>query len=261
MCDIAWTPPGRSCKLTPVIPARKSRLFDAWFTRYTERRLRRCFSQVLVRGARQVRELATQRPLLIVSNHTSWWDGLVILYLTNRVLDADGYALMDAKNLRRLRFFARVGAFGVDLERPQDVAAGLRLAARLLRTAGRVVWVFPQGHEVAVTARPLGFRPGAAGVARLSPQAAVVPMGLRYEFGELELPRLFVAFGAPVPPIRDVEPQRQAQEDAVTAQLNLIDEAIVRDPGRHHGFDCLIETRPRSLSRLATKALSRLAGL
>lgn len=242
-----------------VIRAHKTRWFNAWFVRHATRRLSGAFSEIWVRGATEVAQLARRGSLLIVANHTSWWDGLVSLYLTNRLLEADGYALMDARNLRRLRFFARVGAFGVDLDRPEDAAAGLRYAARLLAQPGRVVWVFPQGHEVAVHVRPLGFRPGAAAIARLRRDASVVPMGLRYEFGELELPRLFVSFGAALPAVSEVDAGCQAQEAAVTEQLERIERAITGGDPSAEGFDCTMRYREGWWARLAVRMLDMLA--
>ena len=130
-----------------MIPARKHRLFRWWFSGHARSRLRAAFSAVRAEGMDHLRAALAAGPALIVSNHTSWWDPMVVLYLTERVLRCDGHAMMDAANLRRLPFFAMVGAFGVDLADPADGASAMRYAARLLSAPGRMVWVFPQGRE------------------------------------------------------------------------------------------------------------------
>ena len=115
-----------------MIPARKGRLFRAWFAGHARTRLHDAFAAVRASGLDGARAALAAGPVQIVSNHTSWWDPLVVLYLTEHVLRCDGHAMMDAANLRRLPFFARVGAFGVDRTSAADGAAAIRYAARLL---------------------------------------------------------------------------------------------------------------------------------
>jgi len=182
-----------------VIPAAKAPRLERWLAGHARARLARSFTRVQVLGLAHVRAALEAGPVLVVSNHTAWWDALVILWLGRLVLGADGYALMDARNLRRLPFFRWVGAFGVDLEDRADGARALRHAARLLDRARRLVWIFPQGRERPVTARPLAFAPGAAAIARLAPACRVVPAALRYEHGEEPEPVAYVAFGEALP--------------------------------------------------------------
>jgi 1-acyl-sn-glycerol-3-phosphate acyltransferase len=179
-----------------------------------------------VRGLDAARAHAAEAPLLVVSNHTSWWDPLVALHVSTHMLGMAGHAMMDAKNLRRLPFFALVGAFGVDRDNPTDGAAVIRYAARILETPGNLVWVFPQGMERPVTERPLGFRAGSGEVARVAKKAKVLPVGLRYEFGRTERPTMWISFGEVVPAGRDSAKNRITQKEAVTAQMDGIERAV-----------------------------------
>jgi 1-acyl-sn-glycerol-3-phosphate acyltransferase len=214
-----------------VIEANKWAPFEAWFLGRARARLREGFTSLKVKGAEHVREAAARGPVLWVGNHTSWWDPLVVFYLSRAFFDLDGHAMMDASNLRKLPFFSRIGAFGVDLSDPADGARTLRYAARLLRGGGprRMVTVFPQGRERPVTERPLGFRPGSAELARLAPAASVLPFALRYEMQSEEKPNAYVAFGAPLAPERSAERARSAQERAVEALLDELDRALCAD--------------------------------
>lgn len=211
-----------------MIPAAKSALFEAWFRRHVRGRLRRSFDSLQLAGAEHATRASTAGPVLWIANHTSWWDPLVAYHLSGDHFGLDGHAMMDAKNLRRLPFFARIGAFGVDLDDPADGARGLRYAARLLGVDRRMVLVFPQGAERPVTERPLGFRPGSGELARLAPRCQVVPFAVRYEMGATERPRCLVRFGPALPPPRTREEKaperlRAAHEAAVTALLDAID--------------------------------------
>lgn len=217
-----------------MIPAAKRAGFERWFAATVDARLRRHFAQVDAFGLEHLERAAAMGPVIVVSNHCSWWDPVWAIVLSNRVLRLDAYALMDARNLRRLPFFARVGAFGVDLDQPRDGARAVRYARRLLDRPGRAVFVFPQGAERPSSWRPLGFRAGAAAIARGAPDARVVPMALRYEHTGDERPHLLVAFGAPLegePPAegataprgRALEAGVAAQEATVEALLQLLD--------------------------------------
>ncbi|HRG96175.1 MAG TPA: lysophospholipid acyltransferase family protein [Polyangiaceae bacterium] len=239
-----------------MIPARKSRLFTRWFSGDAERRMRGAFGSLRVRGLEPVRVLMRDGPVLIVSNHTAWWDPLVVLVLTTRVLGADAFAMMDAKNLRRLPFFGLVGAFGVDLDVPADGARAIRYAAKLLDRPGRVVWIFAQGRERPVTTRPLGFRGGTAEIARVARRAAVLPVALRYEHGARPEPDVYVSFGAPLERAtsRDADAARLAQEAAVTAELDALDAAL--DVGDVAAWAPVFEARPSRLMGLLQAALA-----
>jgi 1-acyl-sn-glycerol-3-phosphate acyltransferase len=237
-----------------MIAADKWAPFEAWFLGRARARLRAGFTSLKVRGAEHVREAAARGPVLWVGNHTSWWDPLVIFYLSRAFFDLDGHAMMDASNLRKLPFFSRIGAFGVDLDDPADGARALRYAARLLRAGPRrMVAVFPQGRERPVTERPLGFRPGAAELARLAPGARVLPFALRYEMQGEEKPYAYVAFGAPLGPARKVAAAHAEQEGAVTRLLDELDGALCA--GDLSAYTALFVSRS-AVAPLATEALA-----
>jgi 1-acyl-sn-glycerol-3-phosphate acyltransferase len=239
-----------------VIPSRKSALFDAWFASHARGRIARTFGRVIVRGVDATRARAQKSPLLVVSNHTSWWDPLVILHASTHLLGTDGHALMDARNLRRLPFFALVGAFGVDLDVPSDGASAMRHAARLLDRPGRLVWIFPQGAERPITERPLGFREGAAQIARLARSAITIPAAIRYELAGEEMPRLYLSFGPPLAAERDTALARAAQEQAVERELAEIDAEIAGRPARGEAFATIHQRGPSWLAILAERALA-----
>lgn len=240
-----------------MIPAHKTRLFNAWFARHARGRIEATFGRVLVRGREEAQRAMREGPVLGVLNHATWWDALVVLWLSEHVLGTDGYALMDAKNLRRLPFFTRVGAFGVDLEDPSDGARSIRYAVRLLDGPGKAVWVFPEGRERSPF-EPLELQPGAAQIARVAKKARVVPVGLRYVFGAAERPELWVSIGPAAPGARDAEEGRLEQTRAIVAELRHVDRAIARrgDPAED-GFEVVHAHVPSRLGALAERMLAR----
>jgi 1-acyl-sn-glycerol-3-phosphate acyltransferase len=239
-----------------MIVAAKRPWFSAWLARHAERRSRATFDSVVVAGARAVAQLARSRPILVVCNHSSWWDAMMVLVLSERVLRVDGHALMDAANLRRLRFFALCGGIGVDLHDPRDGARAIRHCARLLDRPGRVLWMFPQGAERPLH-EPLQFHPGSGHIARLAPAAAVIPLALVYGFGAVQKPRAFAAFGPPIELATDV--------DAVIAQRDGVARQLARVRAHQSGsepaaFEPVLAARRSHIGAWASTALDRIAG-
>ena len=106
-----------------MIPARPSTFLKWWFGGVVRSRMLKTFSEVRIRGLEHVRDLTSRHPILFVSNHTSWWDPMFLIYLSTRLVTLQGYALMDAKNLRKLPFLGRLAGYGVDLDDPEDRSA------------------------------------------------------------------------------------------------------------------------------------------
>ncbi len=237
-----------------MIPTAKWRWFEAWIARQAERRIAATFGEVWVEGLERLAAASTGGSAVVVANHSAWWDGMVVLYVSRRLLRRDVYCLMGAEGLLEHPFFLRGGAFGFDREDPGDGAAVVRYAATLLRgREGRVLWIFPQGQE-----RPpgeaLSFERGAAVVARLS-RAPVVPVGIRYLFLGEERPRLLISIGEAIAYTRGraVEEARAQQERAVQDALARIDGAC-EHPARA-GFSRVHRRGPGALDRLATRLL------
>ena len=207
-----------------MIPARKRGWLRWLFRRHARSRVFGTFGSIALHGAEHLRAASRSGPVLAVANHTSWWDGMMLIMLSEHIVPSDAYVMMDAANLRRLPFFAGLGAFGVDLSSRRDGAVAVRYAAELLSGPGRVVWVFPQGEERPVHERPLRFSAGAARIASLA-DARTVPVALSYVFGAREQPDVFVSIGPPL-----VDADRDAQAAAVQAELERIERAL-SEPG------------------------------
>lgn len=237
-----------------MIEARKVGWFRAWFARHAEGRIRAHFSVAHVSGLERL--TAPDAPTLVVSNHQSWWDPLVAIWLVDRLARLDGYAMMDARNLARLPFFRRVGAFGVALDSPEGRSAALRYAGGLLDRPARLVWIFPQGRELPGPG-PLAFRPGAAVLSQRLPGARVLPVALAYAHLGREAPELFVHIGPPLPNQPDVEAARLAQESAVQAGIEAIGAAWRAGPDAYaaHGLTPLFRRDEGWLQRAMTRAL------
>lgn len=189
------------------------RAFDVFFTPWRRRRL------AAIRMAGLPPALPRGEPLVLVANHTSWWDGF-LLREVHRVLRPGAHlsTIMLASELRRFPFFRYMGAEGMQ---PGSVASVRSLLHRLDTLRARdpelVVAYFPQGRIWPMDRRPLGFHPGIDRLVRRLAPATVLPLGLRVEPLNRVSPTAFVSAG---PPIRVAAGQRIDAHALEAGQFN-----------------------------------------
>lgn len=143
--------------------------------------------------------MAAGRPLVIYTNHPSWWDpALLLLALPKLFPGRRGFGPMDAGQLERYALFRRMGVFGLE-------ASGAGGAARFLRTAryglaqpGTCLCITAEGDFVDPRLRPVRLRPGLAHLARLVPDAVFLPLALEYSFWNESRPEALMRFGLPL---------------------------------------------------------------
>ncbi len=222
-----------------MTPPARSPWFLALTRPYVRRRLARGLDGFCVEGLAQAREAARLGPVILAANHVGWWDSFLVVAL-DEALGTEGYALMDAESVRRLPFFARLGALPLDRAGAASSRAGLRDAAAKLDRPGRALWIFPQGHHRPAHLRPLGFQGGVALLARMVPEASIIPIALQYAWGERPAPAAWAHLGTP---IRAAGADVAAVERAVEGGLARIDAALA---GNVRPFPALVAPRVKS---------------
>jgi 1-acyl-sn-glycerol-3-phosphate acyltransferase len=239
-----------------VITAKRSRAFSWWFSRVARGRIYSTFGRVWIEGIENL-EAESGESLMVIANHVCWWDPLVAIWLTNLVAPSESYAMMNAMNLRRLPFFARVGAFGVDLSSENDKASALKYAVKLLKQQDKVLWIFPQGDE-RPSFQPLEFRSGSAEIARIA-KVRTVPIAIDYVFGEREWPDLYISCGKAFEPgsarERSTKERKERHEQAVATQQKSIREKIAA-PNAAHGFQLVHQREVSFFAKLGERWLS-----
>ncbi|SMH32115.1 lysophospholipid acyltransferase family protein [Azospirillum agricola] len=143
-------------------------------------------------------DLPPDRPVIVWLNHPSWWDPAVLIMMgTSRYRERPGYGPIDAAMLRRYRFMARIGLFGIEPGRA-GAAAFLRNGARILADPRAMLWITAEGAFTDPRRRPVRLRPGVAHLVRRAPSALLVPLALEYPFWDESTPEALARFGAPI---------------------------------------------------------------
>ncbi len=215
------------------IGRRSERLFRL-FAGYLAWRMSRAFHGLRVSQAGGV-PADPRRPIIIYSNHPSWWDPAVFLVLAARLFPGrPGFGPMDAEAFRRYGVFRRMGVFGISLDSRAGARRFLETSERVLALPGGMMWITAEGTLSDPRVRPLRLRPGIAHLARRAPDALLVPLALGYEFWGESRPEILVRFGEPVAvagpaDVSVAEQLARALEDTMDA---LAADAMTHDPAR-----------------------------
>jgi 1-acyl-sn-glycerol-3-phosphate acyltransferase len=217
---IAVPRPTRAPRLVPTYSDATMRMFELFFAHWRRRRLHTRILDVPPR-------MPDGAPLILVANHTSWWDGFLLRDIQRRVRPGCAlYSVMTARELARNPFLRRIGAVPLDQHSPASLLALLRaLRSEARARAGICVSWFPQGRIGPSWQRPLGFRPGIELLVRALQPCWLLPVGIHFEPLNRTLPTAFVSAGVPVRVTAGV--QASCVEAAVHERLDRIVDTVL----------------------------------
>jgi len=227
------------------VPA-TSPLLLRWFTWYSRKYLQRHFHSLRVSRA-GLPPKNCEQPLVIFSNHASWWDPLLWLALKDEFFPRHrAFSPIDAKALARYKLLGRLGFFGVEQKTGRGAVQFLQTAEAILREPGHILALTPQGRFADARERPVRFESGLGHLAMRVPQAVFLPMASEFVYWEERLPEILVRFGEPIEvgastETRDAESWTSLFEQNLEAvQDSLATEAQRRDPNE---FETIVRGR------------------
>ena len=214
-----------------MIRAQHRRWADIIFQPYLAWLFKRHFHEIRLFG--ELPEIPADLPLLLLPNHSTWWDGFFVYLLNKRIFRRTAYLMMLETQLSKYKFFRKIGAYSIAPENRRGVIESLEYTVELLHQEMSLVSVFPQGQLLPWHRRPLGYKRGVEWILqKYEKPVTLLPLAIRTEFLGEKRPTVFFLFG-------DVSPF-----DAET----------------FHGMDWLEETETRLLDDLASKILGQEAG-
>jgi 1-acyl-sn-glycerol-3-phosphate acyltransferase len=174
-------------------------------------------------------DLPRDRPLLLVANHTSWWDGFLMRDVHAALRPRRPiYTVMTEHELQRHRFLRLLGAVPL---RPGSPSSLLRLLRTLRHAVERepdaTIVFFPQGRIWPSTRRPLGFQRGVDLLLRQLAPCYVLPAAIHIEPLNRAAPTAFVSLGD-VRHVPEHEIGAPALEAAVAERLDRLGELLAR---------------------------------
>jgi len=85
------------------------------------------------------------KSVLLVANHFSFWDGLILFCLNDKLLKKKFHVMILHETAQKTGMLRYGGAFSVD-KNSRDMVQSLDYAAELLNNPGNLVLMFPQGR-------------------------------------------------------------------------------------------------------------------
>ncbi len=167
---------------------------DIIFQPYLTRLLKRNFHKIQVLGTPP--EIPDDLPLLLLPNHSTWWDGFFVYLLNKRIFHRTVYLMMLEAQLSKYQFFRKIGAYSIEPENPRGVIESLEYSVELLKRDGSLVTIFPQGQLDPWHTRPLGYKRGVEWILqKYGKPVTVLPLAIRTEFLGEKRPTAFFLFG------------------------------------------------------------------
>lgn len=167
---------------------------DILFRPYLTRLFKRHFHGIHLFG--EVPEVPRDMPLLLLPNHSTWWDGFFVYLLNKKVFQRTLYLMMLEEQLSRYKFFAKIGAYSIQPGDRGGIMESLEYSATLLTEPTPLVTIFPQGELLPWQTRPLGYKRGVEWILRqYGNSVAVLPLAIRVEFMGERCPSVFLLCG------------------------------------------------------------------
>jgi 1-acyl-sn-glycerol-3-phosphate acyltransferase len=223
----------------------RSKEWLQFFVRVLTQRLRASFHAVRL-AKPGVPAVSDELPLVIYSNHPSWWDAALLpVLLTGLFPSRRSFAPIDAIALKRYGFMRRMGLFGVAQDSHQGASFFLRVGGKLLSQPDTIFYLTPQGDFTDVRDRPVRLRPGLAHLLSRVPRVTVLPLAVEYPFWYESAPEALVQFGEPMILGSSVTVEKPRIQELLQGRLSqamdcLAEASVSRDASR---FDILLNGR------------------
>ena len=203
-----------------MIEARPARWAQVLFRWYLRRLQRRHFHSLHLLG--DTPRVDPDRPVLLLPNHSTWWDGFFALWINRHLLHRPFYAMMLESQLRNYGFFRRLGIYGIDPTNAKGTLASLRYTLALLKQdPPPTVCLFAQGELRSWGVRPLGFRRGLDWIlARTEQPVTLLPLAIRVEMMAEQRPLAFFQLGEPLAASPGIIPSAERMDSTLAGLLD-----------------------------------------
>jgi 1-acyl-sn-glycerol-3-phosphate acyltransferase len=213
----------KTTRNAPIFHPWAARCFESVFTPLRKFRLHE------LRFLNMPEALPLDRPVLLVGNHVSNWDGFLFREIQKRLRpDWPIYSLMLEEELRKRAIFRLLGGIGMQPGSAASVAGALRVVHELRgKHADFFLSFFPQGRIFPSFKRPLAFKAGIDLFIRSLAPLTVIPVGLHMEPMRGLAPTFFISLGRPLRVDRP-SPLHRVLEDLVQAEIDRVHALLCR---------------------------------
>ena len=157
---------------------------------YLAIRYRRSFNSLQIDSEAVARQIDLEKPVLLIANHISWWDGFFALEIYKKLKSKKDFKIvMLESELKKFQFFRLCGAVGLiprNRAHNQEIFNGLK---------GHFVCFFPEGQIMPQHLRPLHFKSGLEKLIETLHPVQILPVALHIEPFQFMRPTALIKLG------------------------------------------------------------------
>lgn len=124
-----------------LLKAKHNFFIYPFFQFYTKRIIKRKFHSVII----EKDYIDTNKPILLISNHVSWWDGFWAMYINLTLFKKKFYFMMHEKQLLEYKFFNQTGGFSIS-NQYRHIIDSINYSSSILEDKNNLLVIYPQGE-------------------------------------------------------------------------------------------------------------------
>jgi hypothetical protein len=173
-----------------MIKARHHRFLYPFFEWYGYFLMKMHFKSINITG----NYIKDDLPVLVISNHFSWWDGFFISTLNRKIIHKKFHVMMTEEQLLKYWYLSYTGGYSIK-KRSKSCFESLRYTISLLEKSENMVTIFPQGRFEPVYMQPLRFQKGIEWVLKhLNNEIRIIFAANLIEYSDSAKPELNIVF-------------------------------------------------------------------
>ncbi len=138
-----------------MITAKHHRVIYPLFQGLSHHLMRRHFHQMQIEG----RFKDNGKAILVLANHSSWWDGFWLMQLNLKRLKRRFHFMMQEEQLKKHWYFRYTGGYSIQ-KKSRTALDSLQYTSELLQEQNNMVLLFPQGAIHSLYADVVTFASG-----------------------------------------------------------------------------------------------------
>jgi 1-acyl-sn-glycerol-3-phosphate acyltransferase len=138
-----------------ILKAKHNWFIHPFFKRYAVWIIKRHFKTIRLIGRFEDKNL----PIILISNHISWWDGFWAMYINLNMLKRKFHFMMLEEQLQKFWFFNYTGGFSVN-KKSKSLLETISYTHELLQNKENMVLIFPQGEIQSMHNQKIEFEHG-----------------------------------------------------------------------------------------------------
>ncbi|MCC8425433.1 1-acyl-sn-glycerol-3-phosphate acyltransferase [Mucilaginibacter sp. UR6-11] len=123
-----------------MIYPKKNFIIQTVFHLYVRFTVARHFNRVIFNDI----EIDQHKSILLIANHSSFWDGLLLYLVRSKLFKKKFYVMLLEQTSKRIPILKYVGAFSIN-KKSKDIIESLNYTSQLLKDPSNLVVIFPQG--------------------------------------------------------------------------------------------------------------------